>query len=171
MVDTKPKDDKSKEADPRVAAKSSDATKSIYEMAEENYTRFIDEIIKFQSECSRAVSNLQSDYIQTTKNTVLASFLAQKQLANYFSDILKYNNIPLPPPYMEQFLTRQSDGLANNSIGTLHTNNQLTLNLFEAARDNLKIINQMANTITESYSDVLTSWNVFLSQEQQRLFK
>lgn len=171
MVDTKSKDDKSKEADPRVAAKSSDTTKSIYEMAEENYNRLIDEIIKFQSECSKAISNLQSDYIQTTKNTVLAGFLAQKQLANDFSDILKYNNIPLSPLYMEQFLTRQSDGIANNTIGTLHTNNQLTLNILEAARDNLKIFNQMANTMAGSYSDALTSWNTFFSQEQQRLFK
>lgn len=171
MVDTKPKDVKSKEADPRVAARSSDATHSINEMTEEAYYKLLDEIIKFQSECFQAVSNLQSDYIQTTKNTVLASFLVQEQLANNFTDILKYNNIPLPPPYVEQFLTRQSDGLANSTIGTLHTNNQLTLNVLEAARDNLKIFYQMANTMAESYSDALTSWNTFFSQGQQRLFK
>lgn len=39
MVENKSKDDKSKEADTRVAAKPSVATHSIFEIAEENSTR------------------------------------------------------------------------------------------------------------------------------------
>jgi hypothetical protein len=67
------KDDKSKEADTRVAIKSSDVTKCINEIAEENYTRLIDVIIKIQPQYTQAISNLQLDYIQSIRNIIEAN--------------------------------------------------------------------------------------------------
>jgi hypothetical protein len=78
LVDSKSKDNKSKETDTGVVVKSSDVTKSISEIAEENYTRLIDVIIKIQPHYTEAISNLQSDYLNSIKNFIEASFLVQE---------------------------------------------------------------------------------------------
>jgi galactokinase len=162
MVESKSKDDKSKEAD-RLAAKSFDATKSIFEIANENYARIIDEAIKIQPQYSRAISNLQSDYIQTIKNIIEATFQAQKHLVG--TNAFNWSNIP------STLYLQQSEALANNMIRTLATNNQLAINVLEAARNSIETSNNVVNSVTEVNTNVVSSWNSLFSRQQQRFFK
>lgn len=113
-------------ADLRVPSKSSDVTKTIYEIADENYTRIIDEIIKNQPQYSLAISNLQSNYIQTIKNINEARFQAQKHPVG--ANAFNWLKIPLATLYLQQ-----SEALTNNMIRTLTTNNPLAINTLEAA--------------------------------------
>ena len=124
MVDSKSKDNKSKETDTRAVVKSSSVTKSISEIAEENYTRLIDS--KAQQRYTEAISNLQTDYLKSIKNFIEASFLVQEYLL--FTNLFNWSNTPLAKIYIQQ-----SDSLTNNIIRSLHTAIQLSINTLEAA--------------------------------------
>jgi hypothetical protein len=164
MVDSKSKDDKSKEADTGVAAKPFVVTHSIFEIAEENSTRLIDEIIKIQPHYTQAISNLQSDYIQSIKNIIKDSFMAQEQLKG--TNIFNWNMTPFTAVYLQQ-----SNALTNNMIRTLDTAKQLTINALEAAGNNLETYNNIVKVVTELNTNTVTSWNSFLYTQQQRFFK
>ena len=164
MIDSKSNDDKSKEADIRVASKSSDATMTVYEIGDENYTRIIEEIIKNQSQYSLAISNFQSDYIQTIKNVIEASFQAQKHLVG--TNTFNWSNTPLATLYLEQ-----SEALTYNIIRTLATNTKLAINALEAARNSFETSSNVVKAVTEVNTNVVTSWNSFVSNQQQHLFK
>ena len=155
------------EADTRVAAKASVATHSIFEIAEENSTRLIDEIIKIRPHYTQAISNLQSDYIQSyiqsIKNIIKNSFMAQEQLKG--TNIFNWNKTPFTAVYLQQ-----SNALTNNMIRTLDTTTQLTINALEAAGNNLEIYNNIVKVVTELNTNTVTSWNSFL-YTQQRFFK
>jgi hypothetical protein len=163
MVESKSKDDRSKEGDTRVAVKSSDVTKSINEIAEENYTTIIDVIIKIQPHYTQAISNLQSDYIQSIKNIIEVNFLAQEHVLG--TNIFIWSNTLLATLYIQQ-----SDALTNNIIRSPGTNNQLAINALEAARNNLETYNNIVKVVTELNGNAVTSWNPFL-YTQQRFFK
>jgi hypothetical protein len=98
LVYSKSKEDKSKELDTTVVVKSSDVTKSISEIAKENYTRLIDVIIRIQPLYNQAISNLQSEYIKSIKNIIEASFLAQQYLL--FTNLFNWSNTPLTSLYI-----------------------------------------------------------------------
>src|ERR687884_997962 len=89
----------------------------IYEKVRENLMRTVDEFAKVQPQYSQSISNLQLDYIQTTKNMIQTAFSAHKQLASTL-------NVP-PVPYGEVFI-RQSNEVTNNAIRSVGINNQLT---------------------------------------------
>jgi hypothetical protein len=163
MVDTKSKDDISKQAD-TLATKSSDATKTIYEIADENYTRIIDEAMKIQPHYTQAISNLQSEYIQSIKNIIEASFLAQEYLVG--TNTFNLLNTPLTTLYLQQLET-----LANNMIRTLATDSQLAINALQAAGNSIQTSNNVVNSVTEVNTNVVASWNSFFSDQQQRFFK
>jgi hypothetical protein len=126
LVDIKSKEDKSKELETIVVIKSPDAQKDISEIAKENYTRLIDVFIKIQPYYTQAISNLQSDYIESIKKIVEASFLTQEYLL--FTKLFNWSNTPLAKIYIQQ-----SDSLTNNIIRSLHTAIQLSINTLEAA--------------------------------------
>ena len=48
----------------------------------DNLIRTVDEFAKVQPQYSQSISNLQLDYIQTTKNMIQTAFAAQKQFAS-----------------------------------------------------------------------------------------
>src|SRR5919198_1516118 len=106
----------------------------VYETVKENFLRTIDEIAKVQPQFSQSISNLQIDYIQTTKNMIQNAVSSQKQFTSGL-------NIPGVGPYSEQ-LAKQSTELTNNTIRAVGINNQLTINALDAARENLKIYNR-----------------------------
>ena len=54
----------------------------VYDVTRDNLIRTVDEFAKAQPQYSQSISNLQLDYIQTTKNMIQTAFSAQKQLAN-----------------------------------------------------------------------------------------
>jgi hypothetical protein len=100
----------------------------VYDTLKENLVRAVDEMAKFQPQFSQSLSNLQIDYIQTTKNVIQNSVSVQKQLAANM-------NIPtLAIPYSEQF-AKQTNEITNNTMRTAGINNQLVINAIDAARE------------------------------------
>jgi hypothetical protein len=131
----------------------------VYDVTRDNLIRTVDEFAKAQPQYSQSISNLQLDYIQTTKNMIQTTFSAQKQLAS---------NLNVPPvPYGEVFI-RQSNEVTNNAIRSVGINNQLTINALDAARENLKIYNRTVDTLTDFNTNIARAWTTFFAQQQQQ---
>jgi hypothetical protein len=126
----------------------------------DNLIRTVDEVAKVQPQYLQSISNLQLDYIQTTKNMIQTAFAAQKQMASNWS-------IPSAAPYSDIFV-RQANEMTNNAIRAVGINNQLTINTLDAARENLKIYNRTVDAITEFNTNVAKAWTAFYSQAQQQ---
>ncbi|HJU95884.1 MAG TPA: hypothetical protein VJ643_07610 [Nitrososphaera sp.] len=131
----------------------------VYDVARDNLIRTVDEFAKAQPQYSQSISNLQLDYIQTTKNMIQTTFTAQRQLASTL-------NVP-PVPYGEVFI-RQSNEVTNNAIRSVNINNQLTINALDAARENLKIYNRTVDTLTDFNTNIARAWTTFFAQQQQQ---
>jgi hypothetical protein len=157
MIDNKNKDD-------NTSSKSTDMP-SIYDTTNENFTKIVNEMAKAQPQYSQSISNLQLDYIQTTKNVIQNTISAQKQLAGSSNW-----SVPIIVPYTEQF-TKQSNEITNNTIRAVGINNQLTINALDAARENLKIYNRTVDAVTEFSTNVFRAWNSFFSVQQQQFFR
>jgi uncharacterized protein YwgA len=134
----------------------------VYTTFKENVIRAIDEMAKVQPQFSQSISNLQIDYIQTTKNLVQNAVYAQKQLTSSW-------NIPDHNPYSEQ-LARQSTEITNNTIKAVGINNQLAINALDAARENLKIYNKSIDAVVDFNTNVAKAWESFFTLQQQNLF-
>src|SRR5438067_7145284 len=107
----------------------------VYDTVNANLVRAVDEMAKAQPQFSQSLSNLQIDYIQTTKNVIQNSVSAQKQVAANM-------NIPtLTVPYSEQF-AKQTNEITNNTMRIAGINDQLVINAIDAARENLRIYNR-----------------------------
>jgi len=145
MVDTK--------SPPKDETRASD----VYDTMRDNLIRTVDEFAKVQPQYSQSISNLQLDYIQTTKNMIQTAFAAQKQYASIW-------NIP-SVPYGDLF-TRQSNEMTNNTIRSVGINNQLTINALDAARENLKIYNRTVDAVTDFSTNVAKAWTAFFAQQQ-----
>jgi hypothetical protein len=148
-----------KMVDKTIPTKDERAVVDVYDTMRDNLIRTVDEFAKAQPQYSQSISNLQLDYIQTTKNMIQTSFSAQKQLAN---------NLNVPSvPYGEVF-TRQSNEVTNNLVRSVGINNQLTINALDAARENLKIYNRTVDTLTDFYTNMAKAWTAFYTQQQQQ---
>ena len=134
----------------------------VYDVTRDNLIRTVDEFAKAQPQYSQTISNLQLDYIQTTKNLIQTAFSAQKQLASTI-------NVP-SMPYGEVF-TRQSNEVTNNAIRSVGINNQLTINALDAARENLKIYNRTVDTLTDFSTNIARAWTTFFTQQQQQFIR
>ena len=132
----------------------------IYETVRENLMRAVDEFAKVQPQYSQSISNLQLDYIQTTKNMIQTAFSAHKQIAGSWNwpgtTALPYGDL----------LARQSNEMTNNTIRSVGINNQLTINALDAARENLKIYNRTVDAVTDFSTNVAKAWMTFLAQQQ-----
>ena len=131
--------------------------RDVYDTMRDNLIRTVDEYAKVQPQYSQSISNLQLDYIQTTKNMIQTSFSAQKQFASAW-------NVP-GVPYGDLF-TRQSNEMTNNAIRSVGINNQLTINALDAARENLKIYNRTVDAVTDFSTNVAKAWTTFFAQQQ-----
>ena len=149
---------------PVVVVKSSDIQKSITEIAEANYTRLIDIIIKIQTHYTQAISNLQSDYIKSIKKIIEASFLTQEYLL--FTRLFNWNNTPFTAIYIQQ-----SDSLTNNIIRSLYAATQLGINALEAAGNSLQTCSNVVEAVTEVNSNVARCWNSLFPMQQKPFFK
>jgi hypothetical protein len=134
-------------------------TSEISDTVRDNLIRTVDEFAKAQPQYSQAISNLQLDYIQTTKNMIQTTFSAQKQITSSW-------NLP-SVPYGEVF-TRQSNEITNNAIRSVGINNQLTINALDAARENLKIYNRTVDTLSDFSTNIAKAWTTFYAQQQQQ---
>ena len=131
-----------------------------FDAVKDNFIRTVDEVAKVQPQYLQSISNLQLDYIQTTKNMIQTAFAAQKQVTSNL-------NIPSAAPYSEIFV-RQANEMTNNAIRAVGINNQLTINALDAARENLKIYNRTVDAVTEFGTNVAKAWTAFYSQAQQQ---
>ncbi|HEX7032523.1 MAG TPA: hypothetical protein VF172_05940 [Nitrososphaera sp.] len=140
-------------------AKDESKTSDMYDTMRDNLIRTVDEFAKVQPQYSQSISNLQLDYIQTTKNMIQTAFAAQKQFASSM-------NIPAVP--YADLLTRQSNEMTNNAIRSVGINNQLTINALDAARENLKIYNRTVDAVTDFSTNVAKAWTTFFAQQTQQ---
>jgi hypothetical protein len=145
--------------DKTIPTKDERAVVDVYDTMRENLIRTVDEFAKAQPQYSQSISNLQLDYIQTTKNMIQTAFSAQKQFASIW-------NVPAMP-YGDLY-TRQSNEMTNNAIRSVGINNQLTINALDAARENLKIYNRTVDTLTDFSTNIARAWTTFYTQQQQQ---
>ena len=141
---------------------SRNEVRDLYETVKDNLLRTIDEIAKVQPQFSQSISNLQIDYIQTTKNMIQNVASTQKQFTSGL-------NIPGSGPYSEQ-IAKQSTDLTNNTIRAVGINNQLAINALDAARENLKIYNRTIDAVTDFSTNIAKAWESFFSVQQQSFF-
>jgi len=147
----------SKMVDTKSPAKDEVRANDVYDTMRDNLIRTVDEFAKVQPQYSQSISNLQLDYIQTSKNMIQTAFAAQKQFASSL-------NVPAVP-YGDLF-TRQSNEMTNNAIRSVGINNQLTINALDAARENLKIYNRTVDAVTDFSTNVAKAWTSFFAQQQ-----
>ena len=148
-----------KMVDTKSTAKDEARASDVYDTMRDNLIRTVDEFAKVQPQYSQSISNLQLDYIQTTKNMIQTAFAAQKQYASTL-------NVPAMP-YGDLF-TRQSNEMTNNAIRSVGINNQLTINALDAARENLKIYNRTVDAVTDFSTNVAKAWTSFFAQQTQQ---
>jgi uncharacterized protein YwgA len=141
---------------------SRNEVRDVYETVKDNLLRTIDEIAKVQPQFSQSISNLQIDYIQTTKNMIQNVASTQKQFTSGL-------NIPGSGPYSQQ-IAKQSTDLTNNTIRAVGINNQLAINALDAARENLKIYNRTIDAVTDFSTNIAKAWESFFSVQQQNFF-
>src|ERR671915_790545 len=152
MVDNKSKDESS--------TVGSTSANDVFDTVRENFVRAVDEMAKVQPQYSQAFSNLQLDFIQTTKNMIQNTVSAQKQLVGSW-------NIPVSTPYTEQF-TRQTNEVTNNTLRAVGINNQLAINALDLARENLRIYNRTADAVTEFGTNIAKTCTAFSAAAQQQ---
>ena len=150
MIDNKLKDEST-------TVGSIDAT-HVLDTVKENFVRAVDQISNAQ-----ALSNLQLDYIQATKNLIQNTISAQKQFLGSW-------NVPVSTSYTEQF-TRQSNEITNNTLKAVDINNQLAINALDLARENLKICSRTADAVTEFSNNIAKACTVFSVDQQQPFSK
>jgi uncharacterized protein YggL (DUF469 family) len=97
------------------------------------------------------------------KNTIQTVFSVPKQFTGNL-------NITVPGTFTEQF-AKQSNEFIGNLIRTVGTNNQLTFNALDAARENMKIYSRTVDAITEFNTNVVKAWTSLYSAHQQQFFK
>jgi len=156
LIDNKSKGESS-------AVRSSDVT-HVFDTVKENFVRTVDEMAKVQPQYSQAFSNLQLDFIQTTKNMIQNTISSQKQLVG------SWNNT-VSTPYAEHF-TRQTNEITNNTLRSVGITNQLAINALDLARENLKIYNRTVDAVTEFGTNIAKTCTAFsaAAQQQQQQF-
>ena len=135
----------------------------VYNTVRENVIKVIDEMVRVQPQYVQSISNLQLDYIQTVKNTIQTVFSVPKQLAGNL-------DITVPRAFTEQF-AKQANDFTGNLIRTVGTNNQLTINALDAARENVKIYGRTLDAFTEFNTNVVKAWTSLYSTQQQQFLK
>lgn len=155
MVDTKSREEGT--------GRTTTGATEVYDTIRENVIRVIDEVAKVQPQYAQSLSNLQLDYIHTLKNTIQTAFSVPKQLA-------ANSNIAVPSTFTEQF-TKQANEFTGNLIRTIGTNNQLTINALDAARENVKIYSRTVDAVTEFNTNVVKAWTSWYTAQQQQFFK
>jgi hypothetical protein len=129
----------------------------MFDAANENVTKLVNESSKVQPQYAQAISNLQQEYIDALRNAIQRTFAVQKQLV---ASNNSFNNFIVPEaaiPYV-QGLVKQSDDITNNFISVADINNQLTINALNVARENVKNFSRTVEAAAEYNSNLARSW-------------
>jgi hypothetical protein len=168
MIIEKMIDDKLPNSDRTIRSPIIDDKHDMYNTLNENFIRALNEIAKFQPQYLQSISNLQLDFIQTTKNIIQNTISAQKQMASNNNSSNRLWNIPplsVPIPYIEQF-ARQLNELTSNTIRVSNLNNQFTITVLDAIRENLNIYNRATDELSKYNTNMIKAWNSFFAAKQ-----
>ena len=168
MIIEKMIDDNLPKSDRTIRSTIMDDKPDIYNTLNENFNRALNEIAKFQPQYLQSVSNLQLDFIQTTKNMIQMIISAQKQMASNNNSSNRFWNISalsLPIPYLEQF-ARQLNEFTSNTIRVSNLNNQFTITILDAIRENLNIYNRATDELSNYNTNMVKAWNSFFAAKQ-----
>jgi ATP-dependent Lon protease len=138
----------------------------IFDAANDNFSKLVNESARVQPQYAQAVSNLQQEYIDSVRNAIQTSNSVQKQLVNS-----NFNNISIPEataPYV-QGLVKQSTDFTDNLIRITDINNQLAINALGVLRENVKNYSRTLEAAAEYNSNLAKAWASSYSSFQQQL--
>ena len=165
-------DNRTSRDNPRVTKDASATTvgTTLFDVANENFTKLINESAKVQPEYAQAISNLQQEYIEASRNAIQTTTSVQKQFANSNSN---FNNLIVSDtaaPYI-QGLIKQSNDSTNNIIRMADINHQLTINVLNALRENVKNYSRTVEATAEFNSNLAKAWASSYSSVQHQFIK
>jgi phosphoribosylanthranilate isomerase len=140
----------------------------IFDVANENFTKLVNEAAKVQLQCVQAISNLEQDYIEAARNVIQTITSVEKQFTN--SNSSNFNNVVISDtaaPYI-QGIVKQSNDFTNNIIRMADISNQLTINSLNALREGVKDSSRTVEATAESNTNVAKAWAISYSTVQQQ---
>jgi superfamily II helicase len=138
-------------------------TTNVIDTARDNTLRIIDEVAKAQPQYAQAMTNLQTDFIQTCRNLVQTAFDTERQ-------VIQNLNIP-QNAQVSEVVARQSNEITSNVVRAMGTYNQLSVNAIDAARENTKIFSGTVDAVTEFNANIVKAWTNFWSLQQHQFTK
>jgi hypothetical protein len=132
----------------------------------ENMLRTIDEMSKYQPKYAQSISNLQLEYLQTTKEMINRSFAIQK---SWYGNV-KSPFAPMTVPYAEQF-KKQSDEVTSQAFHVFGTANELAIENLNAARENIKLYSKTFDTMNEYNENLANTWSNYFTSAQKQYSK
>ena len=130
----------------------------------ENMLRTIDEISKYQPKYAQAISNLQQDYLQVTKESINKTFAIQKSWSGKQSNAY----FPTVPSAYAENYRKQSEEFTSQAFHVFDTSNQLAIDSLNASRENIKLYSKTVETVIEYNANMADTWsNYFTSAQKQ----
>jgi hypothetical protein len=133
----------------------------------QNMLRTIDEVSKYQPQYAQAISNLQQDYLQVTKESINRTFAIQK---SWYRNTTKNSFTPIASPYAEQY-RKQSDEASSQAFHVFDTANQLAIDSLNASRENIKLYSKTVETVTEYNANMANTWSNYFTSAQKQFVK
>ena len=132
----------------------------VIDTVRDNTLKVIDEVTKAQPQYAQALTNLQTDSIETTRDFVRTAFDVQRQLTQ---------NLSVPQnSHVSEAVARQSNEITNNLVASIGTYNQLAMNAIDAARENAKIFSRTTDAVTEFNTNIVKAWTGYWTAQQQQ---
>jgi hypothetical protein len=141
----------------RDSANTSINVSHMFDAANENVTKLVNESSKVQPQYAQAVSNLQQEYIDAVRNAFQRTLSVQKQFVDSNSSLNSFIVPEVATSYV-QGLVKQSNDLTNNFISVADINNQLTINALNVLRENVRNFSRTVEAAAEYNTNLARSW-------------
>ena len=152
---------------PNASANASINVSQIVDAANENVTKLVNESSRVQPQYAQAISNLQQDYLQVTKESINRTFAIQK---SWYRNTAKNSFTPIASPYAEQY-RKQSNEITSQAFHVFDTANQLAIDILNSARENIKLYGKTFDTVTEFNTNLANTWSNFFTSAQKQYIK
>lgn len=130
----------------------------IFDAANENFTKLVNESAKIQPQYAQAVSNLQQEYIDAARSVIQTTTSVQKQLVNSNSSFRNViSSDTAAAPYIQDFV-KQSNDFTNNVIRMADIDNQLAINALNVLRENVKNNSKTVEAAAEYNFNLAKAW-------------
>ena len=115
------------------------------------------EIAKVQPRYAQSVSNFQTEYLEATRMVI-------QTFANYQSTLIKFSwiNFDRRSVFYAEQIKNQVTMLTENIIKTCNIWNQITLDLIDISKENMKIYTEAMTSMDIRTRDLISSWNSYL---------